>query len=446
MIISNIRGWSLASILRVDKDDYKRLAAVVCFALAVRIVWTLVFQTAPASDAAAYDGLAWRLAEGYGYVAANGAPTAFWPVGYPAFLSAIYTVFGHSWLAAGVANALLGSISVALTYRLAREFLPCRPSILAAALMALIPSHIVSFTAVLLTQSLHTVFVLLILIAILHLTRSPNWRRATILGLVIGVGVYVRPIMLLFPSVVFILLFMRECKLGRALALSCTVLAVALLVILPWTTRNFLVMGEPILTATNGCYNFYVGNGPGATGEHRAISDSRFADFSQLDWHREGCRMGLEHIVNHPDEWIVILPKKFFHLWASDKSLISPNIIPESYRGIFVPILWVVAQGYWTVIVVAASAAAVSRPIWSYWLKFPVVLIPLTLAYWTAFYMMFFGTGAYHAEMIPLVIIIAVHLLKPGQNWRAWLPSLGQSSRFVRLRKPQWHKLRTDAI
>ena len=37
--------------LWVEADDDKWLALIVCAALAVRVVWTLAFQTPPVSDA-----------------------------------------------------------------------------------------------------------------------------------------------------------------------------------------------------------------------------------------------------------------------------------------------------------------------------------------------------------------------------------------------------------
>ena len=138
--------------------------------------------------------------------------------------------------------------------------------------------------------------------------------------------------------------------------------------------------------------------------------------------YKEGLRLGLEHIFQHPVEWLKIMPSKFFYLWASDRYSISPGNIPEEYR-VIVPVLWVIAQAYWTAIVTGAALAIVSRPIRSYWLGFPAILFPLTLIYWTAFHMMFFGTGRFHAQMIPVVAIIAAHLLERDKDWGAWLPS-----------------------
>ena len=325
----------------------------------------------------------------------------------------------------GIANALLGAMSVGLTYRLAREVLPSSLSIVAAGVIALLPSHVMSFTSALLTESLHTVLVLTALIATCHLARHPNWRNAILLGCIIGLGGYVRPILLLFPAVVALLIMIRmengRTRIRTALILACITMAVSLATILPWTARNFLVMGEPILTSTNGGNVFFMGNGPRATGTHRRTHLNTFSDSSEITIYREGYRLGLEHIANHPIEWLALLPKKFRHLWATDMYALSTKTVPAQYAGI-VPVLWAVGQGYWMAIALAAAAAALTKPIWGYWLKFPAVLFPLMLVYWTAFYMMLHGEGRYHAQMIPVVTIVSLHLLAYDRDWRAWLP------------------------
>ena len=122
----------------------------------------------------------------------------------------VYVIFGHSWLAAGIANAILGTVSVAITYRLAREFLSIRHSLAAASVMAFLPSQVVVYTTVLLSEPLHMVLVLLALIMTCRTMGDPTWKNAALLGLVIGVGLYVRPILLLFPIPVTLLLAMRK--------------------------------------------------------------------------------------------------------------------------------------------------------------------------------------------------------------------------------------------
>ncbi len=305
--------------LWVKEGDGRWLVLILALALALRVSWALVMSPPPTPgwDATNYEGLALRLANGEGYVQADGTPTAFWPVGYPAFLAGIYIVFGQSWMAAYMVNSILGAVSVLLTYRLAREFLESSLPLVAAGIMAVFPSHI-AFATVLGTETLYTVFTLFILLGALILARRPTWKNAVILGFVIGLSVYVRATLLLFPVCVSLLILLKGGNLRTSVGLGCVVGLAVLLTILPWTVRNFIVMGGPVLTSTNGGTVFYIGNGPYAIGSHANFPTGAFSALDELTMYREGYKLGLEHIVNNPIEWAKVLPRKFFHLWASD--------------------------------------------------------------------------------------------------------------------------------
>ena len=405
--------------------DVRWLALIVGLALVIRCTWVLMFQTPPESDPAQYDGLAWRLANGEGFSKADGTPTAYWPVGYPAFLAMIYLLFGHSWLVAGIANAILGSAAVALTYRLAREVLSSSRSLVAAAVIALLPSHIVAFTSVLWSESLHSVLVLITLVVTCRTVRAPSWRNAVLLGFVIGVGLYVRPILLPFPLMLAVLLATREgLSIRKAIGLACMTMAVSLVVIAPWTVRNYVAMGEPVLTSTNGGINLYIGNGPGATGKFRPIEVAgTFSDGSELTVYREAIELTLGHMLRNPLKWLATLPHKFFYLWASDANNIDPHIVPDAYRS-SIPFLFILAQLYWMLIALAAIAALFTRSIRGYWLQQQALLLPLTLVYWTVFYLMFFGGGRFHMPVVPVVVIIGVHLMDKDRDWKAWIRTI----------------------
>ena len=206
-MISNIKH-TLEDRLQIESNDLKWLVSIATIALAVRVAWVLATLPMPGWDAAEYDGLAWRLATGEGYVDSEGKPTAYRPVGYPAFLSVIYAIFGHSWLAGYIANAILSTFTATLTYWLAREFVSSRLSLIVAGVIALLPSHI-SYTTFMSTESIYAVFVLATLIATVRLARYPHWKNAALLGIIIGVSVYMRPTLLMFPIVAAVLLLMR---------------------------------------------------------------------------------------------------------------------------------------------------------------------------------------------------------------------------------------------
>lgn len=88
-------------------------------AIVVRLTFLHLYPpVAPYSDMSAYDGLAWRLAQGLGYVTLEGAFTAYWPVGYPAFLSVMYLVCGHEPGCGYFANLVLAAAIVVAVYLL----------------------------------------------------------------------------------------------------------------------------------------------------------------------------------------------------------------------------------------------------------------------------------------------------------------------------------------
>ena len=234
------RALRFCEPLRPHKNSASTwLILILGLALVIRVGWVLVSQTTPVSEASVYDRLAWSLASDGEYVAEDGAPTAFRPVGYPAFLAGVYMVFGHSWIAGGIANALLGTVTVGLTYLLARTVLSARLSLIAALLIALLPSHIFGYTSVLRMEALHTVLVLSALLATYRAVRAPSVENAVLLGVCLGIGIYVRPILVLYPIAFGAVLVMQsQISIRRVVGLVSVAGVVMLILLLPWTDQE----------------------------------------------------------------------------------------------------------------------------------------------------------------------------------------------------------------
>ena len=437
---------------RIERRELIWLALIVVAALAVRVIWVLAMRVPlpdslppmPTGDPWNYNILAQRIAGGEGYVNADGDPTAFWPVGYPAFLALVYLLFGYSHTAVGVAQSVVGAISVAATYALARQFLSGRASLIAAGLTAFIPSHIIGFTPNLLSEVLYTASVLLALIAATRFMRGPTWLNAAAFGFLVGVSVYVKTVLLLFPFAVALLIAIRGgAGMRKAVGLSAVSAAVMLLTLTPWTVRNYFAMDAFVLVSTNGGFNFYIDNAPHSTGgynheynycvycqmQHSPSDvmewdwpgDAEFEDFyyySEVEQNARGYRLGMEYILNNPVEWLSLIPNKVFHTWARDTESMS---YPEGYPELA---YWlsILAQRFWILTVLCAVAAALSRPPVGYWLRSPAAVVPLVLVYWVAVHLFAHGEGRYHAPMIPVALIMAAHLFERDADWRAWLP------------------------
>ena len=197
-----------------------------------------------------------------------------------------------------------------------------------------------------------------------------------------------------------------------------------LLILLPWTARNYFAMDGFVLTATNGGINLLIGSGPGATGRHYRADRSAFSDTSEITVYRESIDLAIEHVLSDPQAWVRLLPVKFFYLWAAEGGW--AGLFEDASDGFqrhlqpWVRVIWWSAQLHWAVVLVVTAASVVTRPI-NYWLSFPAILLPAMLLYWTAFHMPFFGTGRFHAQMIPIIVVIAIHLLEGDRDWLAWI-------------------------
>ena len=87
------------------------LILVAVLFLGTRLGWMAAVDAAPMSDQLWYFQRAVGLLDGEGY-SVGGRPTAFWPVGYPAFLAGLFAVTGPSLEAAKAANLALSAVAL----------------------------------------------------------------------------------------------------------------------------------------------------------------------------------------------------------------------------------------------------------------------------------------------------------------------------------------------
>jgi len=124
-------------------SNKKFLLILILLALFLRLVWILLLEVEPVSDFSKYFRLATFLSQGQGYVATDGTPTAYFPVGYPAFLALFFSIFGSSLLLAKFLNVLLSTGTVAVFYVFSRALVEkVEVRRWAAVLIAFFPSQI----------------------------------------------------------------------------------------------------------------------------------------------------------------------------------------------------------------------------------------------------------------------------------------------------------------
>jgi len=236
----------------------KRQLATLVFlvALAVRLLYVFTVPYGPLeTDAKDYDTLGLRVAQGKGLVTASGELTANRPPVYPLFLGAIYWAVGHDLTWVRTVQAVLSAYTCVLTYLIAAILFDSLVAALSGLFCALYLPFIVGSGAIL-TETLFIFLCLAFIVLIIHRQDSFS---TVIAGAVFGVALLTRPVALFFLP--FVLYWLTTSRKEFTLSLIVTFLTGLLLIITPWTIRNYLQL-ESFVPLTNlgglALYNSYV--------------------------------------------------------------------------------------------------------------------------------------------------------------------------------------------
>lgn len=199
------------------------------------------------ADAPEYIGVAqnWLQTGVFGEVAH--VPYAVIPPAFPAFLAVLFAPTDGSLLAVRLAQALLGTGTVWLTYAITRQRFSRRAGLLAAGLTAIYPP-LVLYVTFYLTETLYTFFALLFIYGFMRWCAVPRARYAVLAAAGFSLALLTRETLIVLP-LAFPLLFWRgriNWRTGVRFLLLFT--AVALLLISPWVLRNALTFGAPFFT------------------------------------------------------------------------------------------------------------------------------------------------------------------------------------------------------
>ena len=393
------------------------LALILVLAFIFRLVWVSFSEWQPTydDDAFRYDFAARSLVHGHGYIHLNGAPTAFWPPGYPLLLAAAYRVFGASVGVAQFLNVLLGTATVGLVYLIGRRALGPWPALVGASIVAGFPS-LVFFTAVTLSEVAFT-FLTLLAIYLLMLEaergRPRHLRLLLAAGLVLGLASLVRGQALLLP-IVLIPFWLRSGVRWSAVVDKLVALVLGIgLIVAPWSIRNVIELEAPVLISTNAGVDFWIGHHEGAAGGLESADELVFS-YPELSTaerevrvNAEGFRRGLKYALTHPLAELALPFRKLFYLYYNDEEGLKWN---EGHGG--QPFLGdrlrealsTLSNVYYFAVL---GFLILGAPLW-FSLRDPGRLLLISLvSYWTLVHLAFFGDPRFHAPIMPAVALLA---------------------------------------
>jgi 4-amino-4-deoxy-L-arabinose transferase-like glycosyltransferase len=395
------------------------LAGLFLLALALRLAWIASVDCSPRDgrfdDTFWYDSRAQMLANGQGYAFFDGAPTAAWPVGYPAFLAAIYRVTDDSVLSAKVANAFLGALTVLGVYALGSRVFGPQAGWAAALVLAFFPNQ-VFFSALVMSEILSAFLLLLVLLAVLYLTldrERSRWWGAAVVGLLIGLTAMVRGEVLLFFLVPLLPWRLALGSWRRALGYTGVAFVTMVLVLTPWTVRNAVRLHYPVVVSTGAVANLLAGHWPGADGAGTFTPGNAIQQQykhlpnpeREVVIYRAHIRKAVAWAVRHPWEEITLVPRKLYHLYRADSAGVQWILSRPVMGKETVDFLTTASNAYYYVV---GGWVLLSLPAW-WCLRDPRrLLLMLTVLYFSfIFGVVFIGDLRYHFALVPAAVVLA---------------------------------------
>ena len=432
---------------------------VLLVALVSRSAAMLLLPSVFEKDIDKYRQLAHNLVE-HGTYGVGDSPTAYRPVLYPLVL-APFAMLGPLAEKVGVAglHLLLGVATVALTIRVGKALGLARWSLLAGLLVAVDPLLLFWGTQ-LMTETLHA-FLLILLIAalveywkcgvrsaengVVHSASVPSARWRSPLGLAMRAGVIAgltalcRPETWLFVSLVFAVLVVRAVTppgraggqsdrggfsaalFNRGLA-AFAMLLTAGAVCLPWTLRNWWVLGVPVLTTTHGGYTlllannsvFYreVVNGPSGAIWKKSSSDRwhealehRLTGLTETQRDRACYGEAQANIRSQPLDFLRSIARRVVRLWR----LVPHDIQGQAWRTRMARYAIGTFYALELILLLGALASAVT------W-RTPCLLLIVLLFSTTLVHAFYWSNMRMRAGVIPAVGLLAASVFSQGKR------------------------------
>jgi hypothetical protein len=301
-----------------DRDAFFS-AALGLAAFLPRLYVAIAWPREPVWDGHYYDFGARRIAAGFGYSDGTEVwhPWCHWPVGYSGLLAGVYKLVGEGPRVATVFNALVGALLAVMTHRLARYELSSGRARAAGLLCAFYPGLVV-YSALVMTEPLAALALVLAGWAwVRDRAVRPN-RGAVLFGLTLGLGTLVHPSFIAYVPILFLLhgdtalSGFRPLMFRRAIAAVAIAAASALGPVLPWTIRNCRVMDRCAFVSTNGGWNLAIGAFERATGRFETLRSSDGCAVVTGQVQQDSCwrDLAIRTIRADPARWLRLVPKK----------------------------------------------------------------------------------------------------------------------------------------
>jgi hypothetical protein len=235
------------------------LMSLLCAALVIRGQFMLHRQGSLVDDPDFYLRIGSNLYEAGTFGIHPSSPTTYRPPLYPCVLAALGWLLPNQ-MPIGLLHVVLGVGTVWAVWRLGLQWqLPPGAALVAAGLVTVDPI-LLNQSVLIMTETLAAFLAAWTLVALGAASNRDSLVRASLAGAMLGLCVLCRPTFMTWLGLLAIAWpFMVK---PRRVVRTAALLLAAVVVLAPWTIRNAITFGRPIVTTTHGGYTLLLANNP----------------------------------------------------------------------------------------------------------------------------------------------------------------------------------------
>jgi 4-amino-4-deoxy-L-arabinose transferase-like glycosyltransferase len=251
-------------------------------------------------------------------------PTAQQPPVYPLLLAAIFKlggVYSHLslWISL-VLNSVFSALTAVLMLKTGSRLLGASAATLAAWVWALWPYE--AIVAIRLWES--SLSALLLMIALSILTRLNADSRISswlVFGILAGIAVLTNTTLLSVFPLFWIWLWISHWRRGKSCAkVLATSVAVCVLLVMPWTIRNYVVFHRVIPIRDNFGLELWIGNHEGVTHDYPrdypVLNPGEYNRLGEIGYMESRQGIALEFIRQHFGQFLRLSARRFLKFWT----------------------------------------------------------------------------------------------------------------------------------
>lgn len=246
-----------------EKNDLKVFGIVLFTTLIIKVagIMFLLYGLKIDPGAAIYDELIDNIISGMGFVRHPDFPPELYrtPL-YPYIGAGLKLIFGNGFLPIIVAQVIMDVLTCIIIYTMGLLLFNFRVAIVSAAIVGVFPLS-TFFASRVMTETLLTLQISLILLTFIYIWRKPLSKGLyLLLGIMFGLATLCKPYIMAFALFLGVAVWLKENLSSKVFLRVALMVLVMLVVISPWTVRNYRITGKFVPVSTGLGINMWIGN------------------------------------------------------------------------------------------------------------------------------------------------------------------------------------------